>query len=49
MTGGVDIHLYGCVNLFVAECPVYLCVYACQTHSKGVQVLRYQGSTFIDP
>ena len=49
MTGGVNIHLYGCVSRLVPECPVYLCVYVCETHSKFVLVLRYQGSTFIDP
>ena len=49
MAGGINIYLNGCVGLMVPECAVYLCVYVCETHSKVVLVLRYQGSTFIDP
>ena len=49
MAGGVNIHLYGCVSLLVPECAVYLCVYVYETQSKVFLVLRYQGSTFIDP
>ena len=46
---GVNIYLYGCVSLLAPECAVYLCVYVCETHSKVLLVLKYQGSTFIDP
>ena len=49
MAGGVNVYLYGCVSLLVPECAVYLCVYVCETLSKVVLVLRYQGATFIDP
>ena len=49
MAGGVNVYLYGCVSLLVPECAVYLCVYVCETLSKVVLVLSYQGATFIDP
>ena len=43
MAGGVNIYFYGCVSLWVPEWLVYLCVYVCETHSKVILVLRYQG------
>ena len=49
MAGGVNIYLSGCDSLLVPECAVYLCAYVCETHSKVVLVLRYQGSSFTDP
>ena len=49
MADGGNIYLYGCVSLLVPECAVYLFVHVYETHSKVIWVLKYQGSTFIDP
>ena len=47
MAGGINIYSGECVSLLVSECDVYLCVYVCETHTKIVLVLRYQGFTYI--
>ena len=39
-----NIYLYGSVSLLVPECAVYLFVYVCETYSKVIWVLKYQGS-----
>ena len=47
MAGDVDISSCGCVSLLIPECAMYRCVYVCETHTKNVLVLGYQGSTLI--